>query len=225
MNIFPKKNIIIVGSSGHAKIVIDIIEKENKYKIIGLIDKPENYNKKILNYNIIGTDNDIPHIIKKHKLFGGIIAVGDNWTRYKVWEKIKSIKPNFNFVNAIHPSAQIAKNVRIGNGTVIMAGAIVNSDSSIGKHCIINTNSSLDHDSVMCDFSSLAPNSATGGNVQIGKFSAICLGANIIHGITIKEQSVIGAGSVVLKDIPEFSVFYGIPAKFIRQRQVGEKYL
>lgn len=77
----------------------------------------------------------------------------------------------------------------------------------------------------MEDFSSLAPNATTGGNVKIGKFSAISLGANIIHGIKIEEQTVVGTGSVVLKDIPKFSIVYGIPAKIIRRREDGDKYL
>jgi len=219
------KNIIIIGSSGHAKVIIDIVEKEKKFNIIGLIDKFRKIDEETLGYKIIGKEEDIPILIKKHNLDGGIIAIGDNWMRSKVYENIKFIQPDFNFVPTIHPSAQIAKNVTVGNGTAIMAGVIVNSNLSIGNHCILNTNSSLDHDSVMEDFSSLAPNATTGGNVKIGKFSAISLGANIINGIIIEEQSVIGAGSVVLKNIPKFSIAYGIPAKVIRDRKAGEKYL
>jgi len=164
-------------------------------------------------------------LVVKHNLVGGIIAIGDNWIRSKVYEKIKSIGPNFTFVKTIHPNAQIAKNVQIGDGTVIMAGVIINSNSTVGNHCILNTNSSLDHDGFMDDFSSLAPNVTTGGDVKIGKFSAISLGANIVNGITIKEQTVVGAGSAVLEDIPEFSVAYGVPAKIMRKRVAGEKYL
>ena len=219
------KNIIIIGSSGHAKVVIDIVEKENKYNIIGLIDKSRKIGEETLGYKIIGKEEDIPNLIKKNNLAGGIIARGDNWVRSKIYEKIKSLEPKFKFVKTKHPNTQIAKNVQIGNGTAIMAGAIINSNSSVGDNCILNTNSSLDHDGFMDDFSSLAPNATTGGNVKIGKFSAILLGASIIHKITIKEQTIVGAGSVVLKDIPAFSIVFGVPAKVIKKRKEGEKYL
>lgn len=219
------ENIIIIGASGHAKVIIDIVEKENKYIIIGLLDKFKEAGEEILGYKIIGKEEDISDLIVKHNLAGGIIAVGDNWTRKEIYEEIKSIAPNFTFVKTIHPNAQIAKNVQIGDGTVIMAGAIINTNSIIKNHCILNTNSSLDHDCFMDDFSSLAPNATIGGNVKIGQFSAVSLGANVIHRITIKEHAVIGAGSVVLKDVPEFCIVYGIPAKIIRKRKVGEKYL
>ena len=140
-------------------------------------------------------------------------------------EKIKSLLPEFSFVTAIHPSASIARGVTIGAGSVLMAGVVVNSDSRIGGFCVLNTKSALDHDCEMGDFSSLAPGVTIGGKVSIGAFSAISLGANIIHGVNIGEQTVLGAGSVALKDIPDHSVAHGVPAKVIRKRQAGDKYL
>src|SRR5688500_14187516 len=106
-----------------------------------------------------------------------------------------------------------------------MAGAVVNSDGSIGNSCILNTKASLDHDSLMEDFSSLAPNATVVGNVVIGAFSAVSLGASIIHGVKIGEHSVLGAGALAVDDIPHHSVAYGTPAKVIRKRLEGDKYL
>ncbi len=219
------QNIIIIGASGHAKVVIDNIEKELKYKIIGLIDPKLRNDSEFFGYKILGKDEDLPVIIKKYNIFGGIIAIGDNRKRYLVYKKICELIPHFNFVNAIHPDSQIARGGYIDIGTVIMAGAIINSDVKIGPFCILNTNSSIDHDSIMGEFSSLAPNSSLGGNVTIGSFSAISLGANILHGISIGEHTVIGAGSTVTKDIPSYVVAYGVPAKVVRKREKGEEYL
>jgi sugar O-acyltransferase (sialic acid O-acetyltransferase NeuD family) len=154
-----------------------------------------------------------------------LIAIGDNWKRHLVSEKVKSLLPQFQFVHVVHPSAQVARGVTIGDGSVLMAGAIVNSDSGVGRFCILNTRASLDHDSLMEDFSSLAPNAVTGGNVQIGTCSAVSLGASIIHGVKIGEHSVIGAGALVVDDIPHHSVAYGTPAKVMRKRVEGDKYL
>jgi sugar O-acyltransferase (sialic acid O-acetyltransferase NeuD family) len=140
-------------------------------------------------------------------------------------EKIRLLAPDFTFITAVHPSAQIGREVSIGAGAVLMAGTVVNSDSRIGAHCILNTKSSLDHDCVMDDFSSLAPGVTTGGVVQIGAYSAISLGANIIHGKNIGAHTIIGAGALVRENILDHCVAYGVPARVIRKRAEGEKYL
>ncbi len=219
------KNIVIFGTSGHAKVIVDILERSSQYSIVGFIDDFKEKNTSFLGYEILGKTEDIPDLIVKTNLKGGIIAIGDNWVRKNVRDKIISLAPSFIFINAIHPEAQIAKNVQLGKGIAIMAGAIINSNSIIDDHCIVNTNSSLDHDSIMEEFSSLAPGVTTGGNVRIGKFSAISLGANIIQGINIGEHVVVGAGSLVLENIADSVVAYGTPSKIIRDRKKGEKYL
>ncbi len=217
--------IVLIGASEHAKVVMDIVEKEAKHEIHGLIDTYKPAGEDIFGYKILGAEDMLVNLFKSGVVTGGIITIGDNWTRHLVAEKIKSMLPDFNFVAVIHPSASIARGVMIGAGSVLMAGVIVNSDSKIGGHCILNTKSALDHDCVMGDFASLAPGVTTGGMVSIGAFSAISLGANIIHGVNIGEQTILGAGSVALKDIPDHCVAYGIPAKVMRKRQAGDKYL
>jgi sugar O-acyltransferase (sialic acid O-acetyltransferase NeuD family) len=217
--------ILLIGASEHAKVVMDIIEKEGRYKILGLIDTYKPVGEEVFGYKILGAEDTLVDIFKSGEVIGGIITIGDNWTRHRVVGKIKSLAPEFNFVTAIHPSATIARGVTIGAGTVLMAGVIVNSDSKIGTHCILNTRSALDHDCEMGDFSSLAPGVTTGGKVSIGAFSAISLGANIIHGVKIGEHTVLGAGSVAIKDIPNHCVAYGVPARVMRKREAGDKYL
>lgn len=217
--------ILLIGASEHAKVVMDIIEKEGKYKILGLIDTYKPAGEDIFGYKILGKEDTLENLFKSGEVMGGMITIGDNWTRYKMAEKIKSLAPEFPFVSAIHPSAILARGVEIGAGSVLMAGVIVNSDSKIGGHCILNTRSSLDHDCELGDFSSLAPGVTTGGKVSIGAFSAISLGANIIHGVKIGEQTILGAGAVALKDIQSYCVAYGIPAQVIRKREAGDKYL
>lgn len=217
--------IVVIGASGHAKVVVDVIEREGKVAVLGLIDTYKPVGGMFFGYQILGTEEILDALMKNEGLVGGIIAIGDNWNRGRVAAKIKSLVPDFEFISAIHPSAQIARGVVIGRGTVVMAGTVVNSDSRIGGHCILNTKSSLDHDCVMEDFSSLAPGVTTGGVVRIGAFSAISLGANIIHGKNIGAHTVIGAGALVLEDIPDHCVAYGVPARVVRTRSEGEKYL
>ncbi|MDF2542576.1 MAG: transferase [Herbinix sp.] len=218
-------NIIIIGSSGHAKVVCDIIEKEGKYKISGLIDPFRQKGEETLEYKVLGKEEDLPELIKEHNLIGGIIAIGDNYNRFKVANKINELVTDFHFITAIHPNAIISNNVEIGEGTVIMGGVCVNSCCKIGKFCILNTNSSLDHDAIMSDFSSIAPGVSIGGYFKLGSFSAICIGASIIQHITVGMHTIVGAGSVVLNDIGDYKLAYGIPAHEIRGRNEGEKYL
>jgi sugar O-acyltransferase (sialic acid O-acetyltransferase NeuD family) len=220
-----KNTIVVIGSSGHAKVVIDVIEKEGKYAIAGLIDSLKPAGESVSGYPILGNEDTLSALVAKGQVAGGIIAIGDNWKRYLVSEKIKSILPDFKFIKGIHPSVQVGRGATIGDGSVLMAGSIVNSDAKIGNFCILNTRASLDHDSVMDDFSSLAPNAVTGGNVHIGAFSAISLGASIIHGVKVGEHSVLGAGALAVDDIPHHSVAYGTPAEVMRKRAEGDRYL
>lgn len=219
------KRIVVIGASEHAKVVLDVIEREGKYAVLGLIDTYKPAGGTLFGYPMLGTEETMLAMFKRAEIVGGIVTIGDNWIRHRMVEKVKLLAPDFEFISAIHPSAQIAGRVTIGRGTVLMAGTVVNSDSTIGDHCILNTKSSLDHDCVLGDYSSLAPGVTTGGVVRIGAFSAISLGANIIHGRTIGGHTVIGAGALVLDDVPSHCVAYGVPAKIVRARNEGEKYL
>jgi sugar O-acyltransferase (sialic acid O-acetyltransferase NeuD family) len=156
---------------------------------------------------------------------GAILAVGDNWIRAKIASRLRAMSYPLTFPNAVHPAARVAKGVRLGEGNVLMAGAVINSETSVGDFCIFNTLCSVDHDGKIGNFVSLAPHSGTGGNVTIGDFSVVSLGANIIHAIQIGAHTVVGAGSTVLQDLPDHVVAYGTPARVVRQREAGERYL
>lgn len=219
------ENIFVIGSSGHAKVVIDIIEKQGLFRIAGLIDRFRPKGGMAFQYTILGTESDIPQLAASLNISGAIVAIGDNWTRSEVVSTIGQIMPDLKFVPAIHPSSQIGRDVSIGAGTAVMAGVVINSDTVIGEHCIINSHASVDHDNVIGNFVTIAPHAVTGGNVRINDYSVLSLGVNIIHGISIGEHTVIGAGATVLKDIPPYVVAFGTPARVKRQRRAGEKYL
>lgn len=220
------ENIFLIGASEHAKVIIDIIEKEGKYFITGLVDaNPQLRGKKILGYEVVGDENEIPDLIKNKNVTGVFIAIGDNWVRGKVVKKIQSAYPELKFINAIHPSSSIGKGVTLGIGNAVMAGAVINPSTEIGNFTIINSRSSIDHDNIINDFASIAPGVVTGGKVTIGDFSAISIGAVLKHGVTIGEHVVIGAAALVMGNIEPFCVAYGSPAKFVRERKEGDRYL
>ncbi|THE13949.1 acetyltransferase [Bacillus timonensis] len=216
-------NIIVFGSGGHSKVVIDIIEKAGKFNILGLIDPFKQPGTKVMDYEILGSEDILPEI--GGIVAGGIVALADNWKRSNIVNKILSINPQFQFITAIHPSVQIGRDVSIGNGTVVMANAVINSNTRVNTHCIINTKASLDPDCVLGEFVTLAPGATVAGGVTIGKYSVISLGANVIHNRTIGEHTVIGASSTVLHDVDSHVLAYGTPARIIKRRMVGEEYL
>ncbi|RXV72428.1 acetyltransferase [Burkholderia stabilis] len=219
------ENIVIVGSSGHAKVVIDIVEQAGQYRIAGLIDAFRPRSEETLGYPVLGTERDLPDLIAVHGIAGLLVAIGDNHARANVTADLAALVPGLPCVSAVHPAARIGKASTIGAGTVVMAGVVINPCCAIGDGCIVNTNASLDHDGVMEDFSSLAPGVVTGGNCRIGRGAAIGLGAMLRHRIEVGEHSVVGAGAVVLRDVEPYTVAYGNPARRIRARAAGERYL
>ncbi|KSA12408.1 acetyltransferase [Maribacter dokdonensis] len=218
-------NVIIFGASGHGSVVLDCLEKEGEYNVIGFVDSYRVKGTIVNGYQVLGSEYDLPFLINRFNVRGGVVAIGDNWTRKLVVDKISKIAPNFNFINTIHPSAKIGKDVLMGCGNVIMPGAIINSNSLIHDFCILNSNSILEHDSVMESYASLAPSSCCGGNVFLGKFSSICLGASLVNGIEIGQHTVIGAGALVVDHFGDNVMAYGSPARIVRKRSVGEPYL
>lgn len=220
-----KKKIVVIGASGHAKVIIDIIEKEGKYEVLGLIDSYKEKGRKTFGYAMLGTEKILPQLIEDENLYGGILAIGDNFVRKELFYKIHEIQPDFKYINAIHPQAIIGAKVKIGKGVVIMPGVIVNTLSKIDDFCILNTKSTLDHECKMRKFSSLGPGTNVGGNVGIGECTAISLGAKVIENINIGKHTVVGAGSLVIRNVGDFKIAFGVPAKEIRNREIGEGYL
>jgi sugar O-acyltransferase (sialic acid O-acetyltransferase NeuD family) len=217
--------ILVVGSSGHAKVVLDIFEVRGTHRVVGLIDPHRDVGETVLGYPVLGREEDLPKLARVHEAQGWFVAIGDNWTRHRVAERVAALLPSLGPVSAVHPRATIARSCAVGRGVAIMAGTVVNCDSRIEDFCILNTSSSLDHDCLMETASSLAPQTITGGNVRIGTCTAVGLGAQVIHGIQIGAHTVVGAGALVLRDIPERCVAYGVPARVIRPRKEDEPYL
>jgi sugar O-acyltransferase (sialic acid O-acetyltransferase NeuD family) len=218
-------NILLLGASGHARVIIDIVERAARHRIVGLLTEDLSVDATCSGYPILGCLDDLVARTAEYRVEGIIAAVGDNWSRSDVLRRVNNTIPELSAVPAVHPSAELGKCVSVGDGTVIMAGVVINSGTRIGQHCIVNTRASIDHDCVIEDFASVAPGATLGGNVRVGRFAAVSLGANVIHGVTIGEHTVVGAGSVVLSDLPSHVVAYGVPARIVRQRSEGQRYL
>lgn len=219
------KNIVLFGGGNQAHYTIDIVEKENKYKIVGIVDSIHEVGSERFGYKVIGRVEDLLQLVIDYSIHGGLITIGDNWSRYKVHQQITNIIPNFVFVNAIHPSVVIGNTTKIGVGVVAMAGCIFNPKATIGDFTFFATGAQIEHDNTIHEYASVSAGSVTGGYVTLGKFSAITLGVTVIDRVEIGENTVVGAGSLVVKSIPANVLAYGSPAKVIRNRVLGERFL
>tara|TARA_Y200000002_G_scaffold342074_1_gene313724 strand:+ start:923 stop:1582 length:660 start_codon:yes stop_codon:yes gene_type:complete len=211
-----KKPLLIIGCGGHAKVITDIAREIGFTKIFY-----NDSNKKkdlFLGCPVVNED------IKNYSDYF-IVAIGDNFIREKVTFNFLQSNPNSMPAILVHPTSIISENCTLGAGSTVMPLCVINSHSKIGKGVIVNTRSSLDHDNYLMDFSSVAPGVTTGGNVYIGHRSVISIGSVIKNGLIIGSDTVIGASSYVNIDIASNFVAYGSPAKIIREREVGEKYL
>lgn len=195
---------ILFGASGHGKVIIDILEL-NGIDDIAIWD--DNATSPVWDYETskpsIATLADEPIII----------SIGSNEARKKVVERLPS---DANYIVAIHPQAVLARTVSIDNGTVIMGGVVINPDTKIGKHCIINTNASVDHDCVIGNYVHISPNVALCGNIEIGEGTHIGADTVVIPGKKIGKWCVIGAGSVIIEDVPDYSTVVGNPGRVIK---------
>jgi sugar O-acyltransferase (sialic acid O-acetyltransferase NeuD family) len=209
------KTVLIYGASGHGKVVIDIVERQGEYTIAGLLDDdPAMQGKDFCGYAVSGglemLTKNAPH---SQKL---ILALGDNNVRKGLWAKVKPL--GYELACAIHPSAQIGKDVSIAPGTVIMANVVINSGSRIGENVIVNTGATVDHDCLIGDYAHISPGTHLAGNVRVGERTHIGIGSAIISNITIGKGSIIGGGAVVVADIPDDVTAVGVPAKVIKDR-------
>jgi len=220
-----RQKVLVFGASGHAKVVIDILQRLGDYSVIGLIDVESRRHETIAGRMVLGTIGDLESLIKEHCISAGIIAIGDNTTRASVVEAVHDLVPDFEFIKAVHPDAVLPKCIAIGEGTVVAGGVTINPGARIGNHCIVNTNASVDHDSTLGDYVSIAPNATLGGSCTVGDVSAISISATVLNGVTIGPSTVIGAGALVLDNVPGFVVAYGQPCRVIRSRKAGENYL
>ena len=218
-------NIVIFGSGGHAKVVIEIIQNSGEHRILGVIVETDSGEKEVNSVPVIGSDSDLPSLSKEMGFNHGIIGVYDNFVRCAIKDRIIGLLPDFGFVTAIDPRASISRSARIGGGTAVMGGVTINAGCVSGQQCVVNTNSSVDHDCVMSNFSSIGPGVTLGGNVKIGKLSYVGIGSVISHNVVVGDNTVIGGSSFVKKDVGDRELGYSSPYRKVRNREPGEKYL
>ncbi|WP_321327960.1 acetyltransferase [uncultured Ilyobacter sp.] len=202
-----KNKLLIIGASGHGKVVADIAIKMNKWQSIAFLDDDKSI-KTSMGLEVIGKTADAFKYKEEADFF---VAIGNNAVREKVQEKF--IEEGLNVVILIHPSAVIGSDVEVGFGTAVMAGVVINSSTRIGNGCIINTSSSLDHDNFIEDYVHISPGVNMAGTVTVGRLSWLGIGSVVRNNVNICSGCKVGAGAVVVKDITEPGTYVGVPVR------------
>lgn len=211
------KNLIIIGAGGFGREVAWLVERINKqeatWNILGFLDDDENIqNTRINGYHVIGTIQRVTD----YKDAYYVCAIGSSRVREKVVRKAKEMNPDIKFGTVIDPSVVMSDFVTIGEGTIICAHTIITVNISIGNHVIINLDCTIGHDAVIKDFVTMYPSANISGISTIGYCTELGTGMQIIPTKSIGDYTIIGAGAVVIKDIPSKCTAVGSPAKAIK---------
>ena len=208
------KRVLIVGAGGHAQVVADallgMVREEQQLVVIGFLDDAATlHGQQFLGLPVLGplaSINEIPHDAI-------VLGIGNNQVRRRLYHHLQDSEK---FITAIHPRAVVAKDVPIGSGTVLCAGATVNTGSIVGKNVILNTNCTVSHHNRVADFAQVADGATTGGEVTIEEGVFVGLAATILPRRRIGKWAVVGAGAVVIRDVPDGVTVVGVPARPIR---------
>lgn len=192
----------LYGASGHGKVIKEIADACG-VKVEGFVDDNPETNE-VQGLPVLHTANGADEIL---------ISIGENHLRKRIAESLSCPIASA----LIHPQSVVSTSSHLGNGTVVMAGAVINAETRIGRHCIINTGATIDHECLMKDYVHVSPHATLCGNVTVGEGAWVGAGAVVIPGIHIGAWSVIGAGSVVVEDIPDGCMAYGNPCRIIKK--------
>lgn len=202
-----KDKLLIIGASGHGKVIADIALKMNRWREIVFLDDNERI-KEVIGIKVIGKSSDAFKYIKDYDIF---VAIGSSTTREKIQERLEYEGASIPIL--VHPEAVIGQQVELKLGTAVMARAVINCSTKIGKGCIINTGSTIDHDNLIEDYVHISPGVHTAGTVRIGKSTWLGIGCVVSNNINITGGCTVGAGAVVVDDINEVGTYIGVPAR------------
>ncbi len=198
------RRLLVVGASGHAKVVLATAMAAG-WEPAGLLDDdPQKQGRDVLGVRVIGTTADA----RKVDADAAVLAIGNSATRRELSRRL-----GLPWGTVVHPQAVIHPTVQLGEGTVVFAGVVVQPDVSIGRHVILNTGATVDHDCVVGAFAHLAPGSHLAGNVTVGEGGFLGIGVVAIPGVRIGEWTTVGAGGVVVRDLPAEVTAVGVPAR------------
>ena len=203
--------VIVLGAGGHAKVVIATLQAAG-FTVAAVFDDDETKRSStLLGVTVKGALSEFASSSYRH----AVVAVGNNATRMRLAERLQNQSPNVEWITAVHPQTSVHPSVKLGAGTVVFAGAVIQPDTLIGAHTIINTGATIDHDCFIGDFAHIAPGAHLAGDVRIARGAFIGIGAAVIPGRQVGEWAMVGAGATVISDIPAGATAVGVPARVL----------
>ncbi len=205
------QELLIYGTGGHAKVVCDCAIRAG-FRVVGFLDDDAaKHGTHLWEFPVLGGFERLRKGFSSEVRL--VLAIGDNEARRRVAERLPPLGVEFAVV--VHPSARLGRGVELGEGTVVFAGAVLNADAALGRHVIVNTGATIDHDCVIGDFAHLAPGSHLAGGVHVGPGALVGIGACAVPNVKIGAHTIVGAGAVVVNDLPERVTAVGVPARVI----------
>ena len=204
-----QKNLILVGGGAHCKSVIEVAESAG-YTILGIVDRPEELGKLVLDYKVIGVDDDIPQYVEKAEFVITVGFIKNPALRIKLYNKVK--EAGGKLATIVASTAHVSKYATLGEGTVVMHQAFVNAGAQIGNNVILNTFTNIEHDAVVGDQCHISTGTMVNGDCKIGQNVFVGSQSVLANGIEVGDNIIIGAGSVVRKSISQKGIYVGNPA-------------
>ena len=215
-----RQRVVILGGSGHAKVVIDILQSRGDIQLEGYL-APVEEAPALCGTPWLGNDNSLPMLLEQG-VRTAFVAIGDNALRKERMEVL--LRMGYRLINAISPHATVSRHATLGAGISVMPGAVINAEANLGDGVIVNTNASVDHDCLIGAFCHVAPGCSLAGRVRVGEGAFLGTQTAVIPGISIGAWATVGAGSVVIRDLPDNATAFGIPARLRDSRHVGRKH-
>lgn len=207
----------VIGSGGHATVVVDTARASGAFRVMGCLDdNPERHGHEVLGVPVIGPISEAT--IEEHHILHAVIAIGSNPVRRMLAARLGN---HLNWTTVIHPEAYVAASATLGEGTVVFAKAVIQPQVQVGRHVICNTSSSVDHDSHVGDWVHIGPGACLGGDASVGAGTFLGIGSAMVPGARVGEWSVVGAGATVIHDLPPNVTAIGTPAQSIKTRPEG----
>jgi sugar O-acyltransferase (sialic acid O-acetyltransferase NeuD family) len=197
--------LVVVGAGGHAKVVVATARAAGREIAAVLDDDPDRFKTDFCGLSVEGPIHSSLADFRDAEV---ILAIGDNRARFQLAASI-----SLPFATIVHPFAWVARDVKLGEGTVVFAGTVLQPAVRIGRHCVLNTSCSVDHDCTLDDFSQVAPGARLAGAVTVCEGAYIGMGACVIQALNVGAWSVVGAGAAVVRDVVPDTVVKGVPAR------------